>query len=125
MERHRILIVEDSPTMRKLIMLALGRIKGVDVVEATDGMDGLRKLSESAFQVAIVDINMPVMNGIQMIELVRAEKKYAALQILVITTEGADEDRKRALAAGANGYLTKPVEPSKVGDAVKKLLPAA
>jgi len=125
MERHRILIVEDSPTMRKLIMLALGRIKGVDVVEATDGMDGLRKLSESAFQVAIVDINMPVMNGIQMIELVRAEKKYAALQILVITTEGADEDRKRALAAGANGYLTKPVEPSKVGEAVRKLLPAA
>ena len=125
MERHRILIVEDSPTMRKLISLALARVKSVDVVEATDGMDGLRKLSESAFQVAIVDINMPVMNGIQMIELVRAEKKYAALQILVITTEGADEDRKRALAAGANGYLTKPVEPSKVSDTVKKLLPAA
>jgi two-component system chemotaxis response regulator CheY len=125
MERRRILIVEDSATMRKLIALALGRIKGVDVVEATDGMDGLRKLTSDAFHLAIVDINMPVMNGIQLIELMRAEKKMAGIPILVVTTEGADEDRKRALAAGANGYLTKPVEPSKVAEAVKKLLEAA
>ena len=125
MERHRILIVEDSPTMRKLLALALRRVNGVDVVEANDGVDGLRKLTSDTFQLAIVDINMPVMNGIQLIELARAEKKLAGIPILVITTEGAEEDRKRALAAGANGYLTKPVEPSKVSEAVKKLLEAA
>ena len=125
MERRRILLVEDSPTMRKLITLALGRRKDVEIVEAADGVDGLRKLtSDGAFHLAIVDINMPVMNGIQLIELARAEQKLKDLPILVITTEGADEDRKRALAAGANGYLTKPVEPSKVNEAVKKLLPA-
>ena len=125
MERRRILIVDDSPTMRKLIALALGRVKDVDVVEATDGMDALRKLTSDAFQLAIVDINMPVMNGIQLIELVRAETRLAGIPILVVTTDGAEEDRKRALAAGANGYLTTPVEPSKGTEAVRKLLEAA
>ena len=114
-----------SGGQRKLLALALRRVNGVDVVEANDGVDGLRKLTSDTFQLAIVDINMPVMNGIQLIELARAEKKLAGIPILVITTEGAEEDRKRALAAGANGYLTKPVEPSKVSEAVKKLLEAA
>ena len=122
MERHRILIIEDSPTMRKLLIVALGRLKNIEVVEAEDGMDGLRKLTSEPFHLAIVDINMPVMDGVRLIGLARAEKHLAELPMVVITTEGADRERQRAIEAGADDSLTKPVEPSKVLACVKRLL---
>jgi two-component system chemotaxis response regulator CheY len=122
MERQRILIVEDSPTMRKLLIFALRRLKGVEIVEAVDGMDGLRKITADEYDLALIDINMPVMNGIRLIELVRAEPKLEGIPLIVITTEGAEEDRRKAIAAGANTYLTKPVEPNAVLTTVRSLL---
>lgn len=122
MPRHRILIVEDSPTMRQLLRFALRRLDGVDVVEAGDGMDGLRKLTSDAFDLALVDINMPVMDGLKLIHLIREEESLRAMPIVVITTEGAEEDRARALALGADEYLTKPVQAGRVLQVVKGLL---
>ena len=69
MANQRILIVEDSPTMRQLLVFALKRMKGVDIVEAQDGMDGLRKVTSDHFDLAFVDINMPVMDGLKLISL--------------------------------------------------------
>ena len=109
MQRHRILIVEDSPTMRQLLVFALKRIPGVEIVEARDGMDGLRKVTSDHFDLALVDINMPVMDGLKLIHLIRDEESLWAMPIVVITTEGAEADRARALALGADEYLTKPV----------------
>jgi two-component system chemotaxis response regulator CheY len=122
MPRHRILIVEDSPTMRQLLRFALKRLDGVEVVEAGDGMDGLRKLTGDAFDLALVDINMPVMDGLKLIHLIREEESLCAMPIVVITTEGAEEDRARALALGADEYLTKPVQAGRVLQVVKGLL---
>jgi two-component system chemotaxis response regulator CheY len=122
MQRHRILIVEDSPTMRQLLCFALKRIQGVEVVEARDGMDGLRKVTSDHFDLALVDINMPVMDGLKLIHLIRDEESLKAMPIVVITTEGADEDRERAMALGADEYLTKPVQAGKVLAVVKGLL---
>jgi two-component system chemotaxis response regulator CheY len=122
MPRHRILIVEDSPTMRQLLRFALKRLDGVEVVEAGDGMDGLRKLTSDAFDLALVDINMPVMDGLKLIHLIREEESLRAMPIVVITTEGAEEDRARALALGADEYLTKPVQAGRVLQVVKGLL---
>jgi two-component system chemotaxis response regulator CheY len=122
MERHRILIVEDSPTMRQLLVFALKRLKGADIVEAQDGLDGLRKVTSDDFDLALVDINMPVMDGLKLISLIRQEEALKSMPIVVITTEGAKEDRDRALALGADEYLTKPIQSNRVLAIAKALL---
>jgi len=124
MARHRILIVEDSPTMRQLLVFALKRLKEVDIVEAQDGMDGLRKVSSDHFDLALIDINMPVMDGLKLISLIRGEDNLREMPIIVITTEGAKEDRERAIALGANEYLTKPIQANKVLRVAQSLLKA-
>ena len=122
MARHRILIVEDSPTMRQLLVFALKRLKDIDIVEAQDGMDGLRKVSSDHFDLALIDINMPVMDGLKLISLIRGDESLRQMPIIVITTEGAKEDRERAIALGANEYLTKPIQANKVLRIAQSLL---
>jgi two-component system chemotaxis response regulator CheY len=122
MERQRILIVEDSPTMRQLLVFALRRLKSVEIVEAQDGMDGLRKISSDHFDLALIDINMPVMDGLKLISLIRGEDSLKEIPIVVITTEGAKEDRDRALVLGANEYLTKPIQANRVLAVARGLL---
>ena len=122
MAQHRILIVEDSPTMRQLLVFALRRLKDVDIVEAEDGMDGLRKVSGDHFDLALIDINMPVMDGLKLISLIRNDDNLKSIPICVITTEGAKEDRARALSLGANEYLTKPIQANRVLAVARSLL---
>lgn len=122
MADHRILIVEDSPTMRQLLVFALKRMKGVQIVEAQDGMDGLRKVTSDHFDLVFVDINMPVMDGLKLISLIRSDATLAAMPICVITTEGAKDDRERAIALGANEYLTKPIQANRVLGIARDLL---
>jgi len=122
MERRRILIVEDSPTMRQLLVFALRRLKDVEIVEAQDGMDGLRKVSSDHFDLALIDINMPVMDGLKLISLMRGEDSLKSIPIVVITTEGAKEDRERALNLGADEYLTKPIQANRVLAVARSLL---
>jgi two-component system chemotaxis response regulator CheY len=122
MDRRKILIVEDSPTMRQLLVFALRRLSSVDIVEAQDGMDGLRKLSGSRFDLALIDINMPVMDGLKLIGLMRSEDALREVPVVVITTEGAEQDRDRALRLGANEYLTKPIQANRVLSVVRGLL---
>lgn len=124
MARHRILIVEDSPTMRQLLVFALKRLKDIDIVEAQDGMDGLRKVSSDHFDLALIDINMPVMDGLKLISLIRGDESLRQMPIIVITTEGAREDRERAIALGANEYLAKPIQANKVLRIAQSLLKA-
>jgi len=116
------LVVEDSPTMRQLISFALRRIKGLEVKEADDGVDGLKKLSEQQFDILITDINMPVMDGLKLVSLVRKDETHKDIPIVIITTEGAAEDRHRAMSLGANAYITKPIQAPQVINCVKKLL---
>ena len=122
MDRQRILIVEDSPTMRQLLVFALRRLKDVEIVEANDGMDGLRKVSSDQFDLALIDINMPVMDGLKLISLIRGDDNLSAIPIVVITTEGASEDRERAMSLGADEYLTKPIQANRVLSVVKGLM---
>jgi len=122
MDKRQILIVEDSPTMRQLLVFALRRLKNVEIVEAQDGMDGLRKVSSDHYDLALVDINMPVMDGLKLISLMRTEDSLKDVPIVIITTEGAQEDRDRALALGANEYLTKPIQANRVLAVARSLL---
>lgn len=105
-----ILVVEDSPTMRQLISFAIKRVANSRVFEATDGVDALKKLSSERIDLILADINMPVMDGLKLVSLVRGNPTYKDIPIIIITTEGAEEDRKRALAIGANAYLPKPIQ---------------
>ncbi len=122
MSQYNVLIVEDSPTMRQLISFALKRLRGIRIVEANDGVDGLKKLSSEKFDLVFTDINMPIMDGLKLVSLVRNDANYKTTPIVVITTEGAQEDRERALALGANDYITKPIQPNRILDVAKGLL---
>jgi len=118
----KILIVEDSPTMRQLIGFALKRLPGADIIEASDGVDGLKKINSASFDLIITDINMPVMDGLKLISLVRRDASYRNTPIMIVTTEGGAEDRERALALGADAYITKPIQAGQVLDTAKSLL---
>jgi len=122
MTGYKVLVVEDSPTMRQLIVFALKRIRGFQIVEAYDGVDGLKKLSAEKFDLILTDINMPIMDGLKLVSMVRNDPNYKETPIIVITTEGATEDRERALALGANEYITKPIQTMKILETVKKLM---
>ena len=122
MTGYKVLVVEDSPTMRQLIVFALKRIRGFQIVEANDGVDGLKKLSADKFDLIVTDINMPIMDGLKLVSMVRNDPNYKETPIIIITTEGATEDRERALALGANEYITKPIQTMQILETVKKLL---
>jgi len=121
-EQLHALVVEDSPTMRQLIVFALSRIKVLKVVEADDGVDALKKLSQQHFDILITDINMPMMDGLKLVSMVRKDEVHREIPIIIITTEGAQEDRQRALSLGANAYITKPIQAPQVISKVKDLL---
>jgi two-component system chemotaxis response regulator CheY len=122
MSEFKVLIVEDSPTMRQLISFALKRLRGIRVIEASDGIDGLKKLAAEKFDLIFTDINMPIMDGLKLVSLLRNDANYKETPIIVITTEGAQEDRERALALGANDYITKPIQPNKILDIARSKL---
>ncbi len=117
-----ILVVEDSPTMRQLISFAMRRIPRSKVIEATDGVDALKKLAQEKVDIILADINMPVMDGLKLVSLVRNNPSYKDIPIIMITTEGAEEDRKRAMSMGANAYLPKPIQTQELIKLVKKYL---
>ena len=116
------LVVEDSPTMRQLIVFALNRVRGLSVVEASDGVDALRKLAAGRFDIVLTDINMPIMDGLKLVRRMRSDEVLKQIPIVIITTEGAEEDRQRALALGANAYITKPIQAPQVIAKVRELL---
>ncbi|AJE03675.1 response regulator [Geobacter pickeringii] len=122
MPDKRILIVDDSPTMRQLIAFAVKRLPGVEILEASDGVDALKKLAGERFDLIFTDINMPVMDGLKLVSLVRSDPAMKATPIAIISTEGAAEDRERALALGANDYITKPIQAARVLTVARELL---
>ena len=122
MADYACLIVEDSPMMRQLLVFALARVKNLKVTEADDGVDALRKLATAKFDIIITDINMPIMDGLKLVKRIRSDAQHKDTPIVIITTEGSQEDRQRALQLGANAYITKPIQAPQVIAKVKELL---
>jgi two-component system chemotaxis response regulator CheY len=119
----RFLIVEDSPTMRQLIAFSLKGFRNVKIIEAVDGLDALRKLTgPEKVDLILTDINMPVMDGLKLVSLVRQNDELKDIPIIIITTEGAEEDRERGLALGANAYIAKPIQSSHLIRTISELL---
>jgi two-component system chemotaxis response regulator CheY len=121
----KVLIVDDSKTIRQQVSFTLTK-GGFAVVEAEDGQDGITKLNANADVVMIIsDVNMPNMNGIEMVEAIKAAGKHPTVPIVMLTTEGSTELIERAKAAGAKGWLVKPFKPDQLIAAVQKLTGAA
>ncbi len=125
MSEYSFLVVEDSPTMRQLVSFSLKRIKGAKIVEATDGVDALKKLSERPFHLIVADINMPLMDGLKLLSIVRKEPSYSHIPVIIVTTEGADADREKGLQLGANAYIPKPIQTNALLKTVRELLKIA
>jgi two-component system chemotaxis response regulator CheY len=117
------LVVDDSVAFRRQLGQALQRSFGMSQVEAADGVEAWRKLAATSYDIVITDINMPLLDGLKLIALIRArESPHRAVPIIVITTDGAGADRDRAMALGASRYLVKPVRSQQVAQAVRELL---
>ena len=117
----RALVVDDSRAMRMILARVL-RERGCDVVEAGDGREALAALSSGALpDVALIDWNMPVMNGLELVEAVRREPAYQGMRLVMVTTESESTQVVRALEAGADEYLFKPFTPEAVVDKLAML----
>jgi two-component system, chemotaxis family, chemotaxis protein CheY len=120
----KILIIDDSATVRQQVRMAL-ESAGFDVEEAVDGADGKDRIGRSANLSAVVcDVNMPRMNGIEMLEAVKGDPRHAKLPIMMLTTEGQPALVKRARAAGATGWIVKPFKADLLIAALQKLVNA-
>ncbi|MDQ7832351.1 MULTISPECIES: response regulator [Desulfolutivibrio] len=121
MAKH-ILIVDDSKTVRNLVAFIMKK-EGFKVTAAEDGLDGLEKLySEQKIDLIISDINMPRMDGITFIKTVREQDAYRDIPIVVLSTEGQENDIQKGLSIGANLYLVKPAQPEMMVKNIKMLL---
>lgn len=108
--------------MRQLIVFALDRLPGVTCEEADDGVDALKKLTSARFDLLVTDINMPMMDGLKLVGLVRKDVRHKEIPIVIITTESGEADRERAMTLGANAYITKPIRAQQVLEVVRDLL---
>jgi two-component system, chemotaxis family, chemotaxis protein CheY len=117
-----VLIVDDSATMRQMVSFTLKQA-GFAVLEAGDGQQGLERLAGARVDLIVTDLNMPRMDGIELIRHVRSLAASKHLPILMLTTESQQEKRQQGRAAGATGWMVKPFEPQKLLQTIAKVLP--
>jgi two-component system chemotaxis response regulator CheY len=117
-----VLVVEDSSAMRAFVRAALeegfGETEEVQVAEASSGFEALRLLPREGYDLVIVDINMPDINGLELVSFMRKSESHRTTPVIIISTESSAKDRERGLALGANAFLSKPFEPQVLRDIV-------
>lgn len=118
----RLLIVDDSKLMRDMVAACLRPLGAVAFEFAGSGLEAIERLALAAFDMMVLDLNMPDVGGIEVIEFVRAQDRLRALPILVVTTRGDDDSRAQVLAAGASGFLAKPFVPAEILAEVRRML---
>lgn len=118
----KILVADDSPTMRALIVSTLEALVDFDVVEAANGFEALRILPREKVDLVVTDINMPDINGLELVSFVRNNPLYKETPLIIVSTEGSRRDREKGLALGANAYLVKPFKPEDLQQLVTSLL---
>ena len=121
--KKTILIVDDSEFVRSYHSYILQQAE-FDVITAVDGSDGLEKLYTNACDLVLTDINMSNMDGYEFIRRIRADKKYSALPIIIVSTESEAKDKTKGFEAGANLYIVKPCSPEMMVENIRMVLPA-
>lgn len=105
------LIVDDSSVTRSIIRAAIEDIEELDITEAFSGFDALKVLPRSPIDIVLVDINMPDINGLELLNFIKTNDRYNSIPVIIISTESSEEDIKKGMSLGANGYVTKPFDP--------------
>jgi two-component system, chemotaxis family, chemotaxis protein CheY len=118
----RVLIVDDSPTIRRMVKAALGSLADATFVEAGSGLQAIEALAVSTVDVVVLDLNMPDMHGLDVLRFVRSHDHFKDLPVMVLTTRGDSTSRDAALQTGASAYMTKPFSPSALAASVAELL---
>ena len=122
MQTKNLLVVDDSRMVRKIISVSLRHEKRIKVYEAASGLEALDKLMEAKIDLIFTDINMPNMDGLELIKRCKEDDMFQHIPIIVITTEDGAEDRERALALGAANYVTKPLNRDSIIDITNSML---
>ena len=117
-----VLIVDDSPTIRRMIIASLRDLQGVSFDQAGTGLEAIERLALERVHLMILDLNMPDIHGLEVLEFVRRHQAFRTMPVVVLTTRGDETSRTAALAAGASVYLTKPYEPQALASHVRQLL---
>jgi two-component system chemotaxis response regulator CheY len=120
--RQRVLVVEDSATMRGFVTAALEAGGPFAVTQAESGFDALKVLPRTQYDLIITDINMPDINGLELVRFIRDSERHKGTPLIIISTDGRAADRDRGIRLGANAYLTKPFLPEQLLETVRGLL---
>lgn len=118
----RVLVTDDSATMRRMVMATLQTLPNVVFDQAGSGLEAIERLALAHTDLMVLDLNMPDMHGFEVLRFVRSHQAYQNLPIIVLTTRGDDASRAEALAAGASAYLTKPFQPAALAQCARQLL---
>lgn len=122
----KVLVVDDSPTMRRIVVQMLKKIGYSDIVEAGDGKEALERLqAEGDIELVCTDWNMPVMSGLELVQAIRGDGNFSSLPILMVTTRNMKDDIITAMKAGVNNYVTKPFDPKTIKEKIDKVMGAA
>lgn len=121
----KILIVEDSKASRELIAATVESIPGLEAIATSSGLEALKLLPRHTFALIITDINMPDINGLELIRFIRQNPALRDTPLFIVTTEGREKDRDRGLALGAAEYLIKPFSPQSLEGLVRRYLQLA
>lgn len=122
---YDVLVVEDSAAMRSFICSTIEEIEGVTTTEAASGFEALKVLPRRNFHLVITDINMPDINGLELIRFIRDHERYQKTPLIIISTESGQRDRERGLLLGANEYLVKPFKPAVLKETAERYLKGA
>lgn len=120
-----ILVVDDSKVMREMLMACLRGLEGVSFTQAASGLEAIEQISLKAFDLVLLDLNMPDIGGIEVVEFIRGQDQLRTLPIIVVTTRGDEASRERALGAGATRFMTKPFAPETILAEVRSLVGGA
>lgn len=119
---YKILVVEDSPSTRAMITSAIEVIDGLEIFESKSGFEALKLLPHHCFNLIITDINMPDINGLELVSFVKKNPGYKHIPLIIITTEGSERDKEKGLSLGADEYLVKPFNPEQLQKLVRRHL---
>ncbi len=116
------LVVEDSAIMRDFIVSSLSTFPDLRPVEVANGFEALKILPQQEVDIILTDINMPDINGLELLSFLKNHPTYRTIPVVIISTEKSENDRKRGLALGADDYLTKPFQPAELQFIVRRIL---